>query len=143
MNTTITSAQCRAARGLLELTQAELAEAAEVNCETLRDLEAGRGQQNRKEVEAIRAAIEAAGLEFSCEGVRWSLPPLAPEESSYSIEAPRFQAGPGRLGGEGGPAVDNTQRAAANRARVECTPEPDPLSPGFISAARGKKRARR
>jgi DNA-binding XRE family transcriptional regulator len=98
-NTTITPAQCRAARGLVELTQAELAEAAEVSLKTFRDFEAGRDQHNRSQVEAIRAALEAAGIEFTGEGVRWALPPLAPEESSYQFEAPRLEAWPGRLGG--------------------------------------------
>jgi transcriptional regulator with XRE-family HTH domain len=136
MNTTITPAQCRAARGLIELTQAELAEVAEVSLEALRDFEAGRGQQHRGQIAAIRAAIGAAGIEFTGEGVRWALPPLAAEESNYHAQAPRVAAWPGRLGGEGGPAVDNPQRAAANRARVDGRAKPDPLSPDFISAAR-------
>jgi transcriptional regulator with XRE-family HTH domain len=90
MTTTITPAQCRAARGLLALTQAELAEAAMVSLETLRDFEAGRGPQNRSQIAEIRAAIEPVGIEFTGEGVRWALPPLAPEESSNHIEAPRL-----------------------------------------------------
>jgi transcriptional regulator with XRE-family HTH domain len=137
MNSTITPAQCRAARGLIELTQAELAEAADVSVEALRDFEAGRGQQNRSQIEAIRTAIESAGLEFTGEGVRRSLPPLAAEESSDHVEAaPRLAAWPGRLGGEGAPAVDNPQRAASNRGRVDRMAKPDPLSPDFISAVR-------
>jgi hypothetical protein len=75
------------------------------------------------------------------EGVRWALPPFA--ESSYHMAAPRLEAWLGRLGGEGDAAVDNPQRAAANRARVDREgkrpPEPDPLSPDFISAARREK----
>jgi transcriptional regulator with XRE-family HTH domain len=137
MNTTITPAQCCAARGLIELTQTELAEAAEVSLEALRDFEAGRGRQNRRQIEAIRAAIEAAGIAFTGEGVRWALPPLAAEESNYHVEAPpQLAAWPGRLGGEGGPVLDDPQRAAANRARVDGRAKPDPLSPDFISAAR-------
>jgi transcriptional regulator with XRE-family HTH domain len=139
MNTTFTPAQCRAARGLLALTLAEFARAAKVSLETLRDFEAGRGQQNRSQIEAIRAAIESVGIKFSGDGARWALPQLAPEESSDHVDAPRL---PGRLGGKGSPA-DNPQSAAANRARTagsgKRAPEPDPLSPDFISATRGKK----
>jgi DNA-binding XRE family transcriptional regulator len=142
---TITPAQCRAARGLVELTQAELAEAAKVSLETLRDFEAGCGQQNRRQTEAIRAALEAAGIEFASEGVRWALPPLAADNSCYHIEAPRLEAWAGRLGGEGGLAVDNPQGAAANRSRTAHRGKgsPDPASKEFISAARRTQRERR
>jgi transcriptional regulator with XRE-family HTH domain len=96
MKTTITPAQCRAARGLLELTQAELAEAANVSLKTLRDFEAGGAQQNRSQLESVRAAIESAGIEFTGEGARWALPPLASEERGYHILAPRLEAWPAR-----------------------------------------------
>ena len=143
MKTTMTPAQCRAARGLLELTQAEFAEAANLSPETLRDFEAGRGPQNRSQVKAIVATIKSAGIEVTGEGVRWALPPLAPE-SSYHIRGPRLVAWPESLGGDGG-AVDNPERAAANRARLarKGAPEPDPLSPDFISAARRTRTGRR
>jgi transcriptional regulator with XRE-family HTH domain len=139
MTTTITRAQCRAARGLLALTQAEFAAVAKVNLETLRDFEAGRDQHTPSQIEAIRAAIESVGLEFTGDGVRWALP-LAPDERSYPIEASRLS---GRLGGNGG-AMDNPEHAAANRARIDgrSAPEPDPLSPDFISAARRKTERR-
>jgi transcriptional regulator with XRE-family HTH domain len=131
------AAASRAARGLICLTQTELAEAAGVRPETLRDFEAGRGQQTRGQVEAIRAAIKSAGMEFTGEGVRWALPPLEPVESNCHFELPRLVGGP----------VDNPERAAANRARVDGrnTPElePDPVSKDFISAARGRKQPRR
>jgi transcriptional regulator with XRE-family HTH domain len=135
MTPTITPAQCRAARGLLALTQAEFAAVAKVSLETLRDFEAGR-DQDRSQIEALRAAIESVGLEFTGDGVRWALAPLAPEENSYPIEASRLS---GRLGGNGYP-----EHAAANRARVDgrSAPEPDPLSPAFISAARRKTERR-
>ena len=145
-DTTITPGQCRAARRLLAFTQAEFAEAAKVSLKTLRDFEAGRGQHKCGQVGAIRAALEAAGIEFTGEGVRWTLPPLAPEEGSHRLRAPRLEAWPGRLGGEGGAAVDNLQSATANRARIAGRgtrapePAPDPLSPDFISAARRKNR---
>jgi transcriptional regulator with XRE-family HTH domain len=132
----ITPAQCRAARGLIELTQTELAEAAGVSPETLRNFEAGRGQQTRSQVEAIRAAIKSTGIEFTGEGVRRALPPLEPEKRDYHIASPRSLRGR---------PVDNPERAAANRARVDGrdTPEPDHLSKEFISAVRGRKLARR
>jgi transcriptional regulator with XRE-family HTH domain len=137
MTNTITPAQCRAARGLLALTQAEFAAVTKVNLETLRDFEAGRDQHTRSQIEALRAAIEAVGIEFTGDGVRWALP-LAPAEGSYPIEASRLS---GRLGNGG--TVDNPEHAA-NRARIDgrSAPEPDPLSPDFISAARRKTERR-
>lgn len=55
-------AQCRAARGLLAWSQADLAEAARVGLSTVRDLETERRQVSPELVQAIRAAIEAAGV---------------------------------------------------------------------------------
>jgi transcriptional regulator with XRE-family HTH domain len=137
--TTITPAQCRAARRLLALTQAEFAEVTKVSLETMRDFEAGRDQHTPSQIEAIRAAIESVGIEFTGDGVRWALP-LAPDERSYPIEASRLS---GRLGGNGG-AMDNPEHAAANRARIDgrSALELDPLSPDFISPARRKTERR-
>ena len=140
MTTTITRAQCRAARGLLALTQAEFAAVAKVNLETLRDFEAGR-DQDRSQIEALRAAIEAVGLEFTGNGVRWALPPVPPDERSYPS---RRRGYPDGCAGKAAP-MDNPEHAAANRARIDgrSAPEPDPLSPDFISAARRTKPERR
>ena len=97
--TTITPAQCRAARRLLALTQAEFAEVTKVSLETLRDFEAARDQHTRSQIEALRAAIESVGIEFTGDGVRWALPPVPPDERSYPLEASRLS---GRL--RGGPS---------------------------------------
>ena len=60
----ITSAQCRAARGLLAWSQQELAEAAGVGVVTIHQLEAGTSDPRRATLEVIRRAFENAGVEF-------------------------------------------------------------------------------
>lgn len=57
-------AQIRAARGLLDWSQSRLAEAAGVSLSTVKDFEAGRRQPVPNNLTAIRAALEAAGVEF-------------------------------------------------------------------------------
>jgi len=60
----VTPAQCRAARGLLEWSQQELASAARVGIVTVHQLEAGISQPRRATLEVIRRALEKAGVEF-------------------------------------------------------------------------------
>lgn len=60
----ITSAQCRAARGLLDWTQQDLADRAGVGIVTVRQIEAGVTAPRRATLEVIRRALEGAGLEF-------------------------------------------------------------------------------
>ena len=60
----ITSAQCRAARGLLDWTQQELADRAPVGIVTVRQVEAGLTEPRRATLEVIRRALEGAGVEF-------------------------------------------------------------------------------
>jgi transcriptional regulator with XRE-family HTH domain len=60
----ITSSQCRAARGLLEWSQQELAEHAQVGVVTVHQLEAGSSEPRRATLQAIRWAFETAGVEF-------------------------------------------------------------------------------
>jgi transcriptional regulator with XRE-family HTH domain len=60
----ITPAQCRAARGLLDWTQQDLADRAGVGIVTVRHLEAGVSDTRRATLEVIRRALEAAGVEF-------------------------------------------------------------------------------
>ena len=57
------AAQCRMARSALQLGVRELAEAAQVSPTTISRLEAGEELKPRT-VAAIRAALEAAGVEF-------------------------------------------------------------------------------
>jgi DNA-binding transcriptional regulator YiaG len=60
----ITSGQVRAARSLLGLTREQLSHASGVPMRTLSRLEDGVGAPRRSTLAAIRAALEAAGVEF-------------------------------------------------------------------------------
>ena len=60
----ITREQCRAARGLLGWSQADLAEAALIGTVTVRQFETGAHEPRRLTLHAIRRAFEAAGVEF-------------------------------------------------------------------------------
>ncbi len=57
--------QCRAARGWLGWSQEELSRRARVGQSTLKDFEGGRRTPMRNNLEAIRAALEAAGIGFT------------------------------------------------------------------------------
>jgi DNA-binding XRE family transcriptional regulator len=63
----ISPAQCRAARGLLDWSQQQLADAAGVGVVTIRLLEAGKSEPRRSTVYVIKQAIESAGVEFTDE----------------------------------------------------------------------------
>lgn len=58
----LTSAQCRAARGLLDWTQDTLAERAGVSRSTVREFEAGRHELHRGTQRQIISALEVAGV---------------------------------------------------------------------------------
>jgi transcriptional regulator with XRE-family HTH domain len=60
----ITPSQSRAARGLLEWSQQELARQAQVGIVTVHQLEAGTSEPRRATLQAIRRAFELAGVEF-------------------------------------------------------------------------------
>jgi len=62
----MTPAQCRMARAAIELGVRELAEAAKVSTNTVTRFERGEELRDRT-VDAIRAALEAAGVEFIAE----------------------------------------------------------------------------
>jgi transcriptional regulator with XRE-family HTH domain len=64
---TITAAQCRAARALLDIRQPQLAASAGVSPTTIRDLESGKRTPIANNLAAIRAALEQAGVEFIAE----------------------------------------------------------------------------
>jgi transcriptional regulator with XRE-family HTH domain len=60
----ITSAQCRAARGLLGWNQQTLADHAGVGMMTVHQLERDGSQPRRATQDVVRRALEAAGVEF-------------------------------------------------------------------------------
>ncbi len=60
----LTPAQCRAARGLIDWSQLELAQRAAVGIVTIRQLEAGVHAPRRSTLDVVRRALEAAGVEF-------------------------------------------------------------------------------
>jgi predicted transcriptional regulator len=61
---TITSGQCRAARGLLEITQTDLAGLANLGLSTIVDFEKARRDISREAKQSIRKALEKAGVQF-------------------------------------------------------------------------------
>ena len=58
------SAQCRAARGLLNLSQSKVAESAHIATATLSEFERDERVPSYNNLQAIRAALEAAGIAF-------------------------------------------------------------------------------
>lgn len=60
----ISPSQCRAARGLLNWTQADLAKAASVGVVTVRQFEAESAVPRSSTLTVITQALEAAGLEI-------------------------------------------------------------------------------
>jgi transcriptional regulator with XRE-family HTH domain len=62
--TMITPEQSRGARGILDWSQTQLAEAANVSLSTVRDFEKGRRVPIANNLQAIRTALEDAGIIF-------------------------------------------------------------------------------
>lgn len=63
----MTPAQCRAARALISMTQPRLASAAGIGLSTIVDFERERRQVAAPSVDALRLALESAGIEFISE----------------------------------------------------------------------------
>ncbi|MFC7050387.1 helix-turn-helix transcriptional regulator [Emcibacter nanhaiensis] len=66
--TDITPAQCRAARSMLNWSQADLAKAASVATKTISDFEKGAKNPRPAIMVVIKQAFEAAGLIFLADG---------------------------------------------------------------------------
>ncbi|WP_293810347.1 helix-turn-helix transcriptional regulator [uncultured Bosea sp.] len=64
----MTPAQCRAARGLLDWSQADLAQSANVGLSTLKNFEGGRSAPMANNLAAMRSALEAGGVTFLADG---------------------------------------------------------------------------
>lgn len=62
--TSVSPAQCRAARALIEWTRDDLAAACQTARSTLADFEANKRQPHPRTLAAIRTALEAAGVIF-------------------------------------------------------------------------------
>ena len=60
----ITPSQCRAARGLLDWTQQELADAARIGVATIRLFEGEAAESRHATLAVLRRAFELAGVEF-------------------------------------------------------------------------------
>jgi predicted transcriptional regulator len=61
----ITPALCRAARGLLDMNQVELASAASVSKNVIVAFEKGRTNPTKNNLAAIQRVLEEAGVEFT------------------------------------------------------------------------------
>jgi transcriptional regulator with XRE-family HTH domain len=61
----LTPEQSRAARGLLDWSQAQLASQSNLSESTVRDFEKGRRNPSVNNLTAIQKALEAAGVEFT------------------------------------------------------------------------------
>ncbi|MCB5202468.1 helix-turn-helix domain-containing protein [Neorhizobium sp. T786] len=65
LDANLTPSLCRAARGLLNWTQEQLAERSEVSRSTIRDYEGCRHQLHRSTATQIRRAFEEGGVVFT------------------------------------------------------------------------------
>ena len=85
-NSSITPEQCRGARGMLGLGQAQLAEAAQVSRMTVVDFEKGTRTPHANNLSAIRTALEAAGVIFVDENGQGPGVRLRKERGTMTLE---------------------------------------------------------
>ena len=76
--------QSRAARGWLDWTQDQLASAASVSLSTVRDYEKGRRVPIANNLNAMKRALEAAGIDFTASGITYA----APTKNVGPLDAP-------------------------------------------------------
>jgi len=76
---TMTPEQCRAARGWLDWSQQELADASRVSLSTVRDYEKGRRVPIQNNLGAMKAAMEAKGIGFVDDSGAWGITCARPE----------------------------------------------------------------
>ena len=60
----ISASQCRAARGLLDWSQQELARRSNIGIVTVRQIEAGKNAPRRATLQVVRQAFEDGGVQF-------------------------------------------------------------------------------
>jgi transcriptional regulator with XRE-family HTH domain len=77
---TMSPSQCRGARALLDMTQPQLAAAAEIGLSTVVDFERERRSVSKEAIGRMQGALEVAGIQFIDEngggpGVRLRKPP--------------------------------------------------------------------
>lgn len=70
----ITPAKCRAARALIDWSQAKLASESNLSSGTIKDYEAGRRTPTLNNLAAIQRALETVGVRFTERGVELLLP---------------------------------------------------------------------
>jgi transcriptional regulator with XRE-family HTH domain len=87
----MTPAQCRAARALLQWSQDDLAREAGINAVTLRNYENGKTAAQRASIRVLRQALEKAGAVFlddgshTYAGVDLSKTPSPPEQGQRHL----------------------------------------------------------
>lgn len=80
--------QSRAARGWLDWSQEELAKRANVSLSTVRDFEKGRRVPIANNLDALRRAIEAGGVQLVFDGEAFAGIRGAPSQSGSAGNAP-------------------------------------------------------
>src|SRR5205085_8034068 len=90
----------RAARGLLDWAQTELAAAAQVGLGVLRNFEAGRCLPGETNLFAIQSALERAGVEFLPEGAVRLRPDRITFAPDYLVDRYKFRLSARRHGHE-------------------------------------------